>query len=153
QTQGSRGAQGARRTTRAVLDDEDRRQAVAIPGVEAAGHQFEVLDGFGVEGAGQAEEPIRVVNLDPVHHGKVLVGAAAPNAEAAVEVVDRAYTRQRLEYTVDVLASARDALDDGRIDVDAGWRSFRRRLVRTDGDHLADAGDPQFEQHVPRRAG
>ena len=56
-----------------VVDDQDRRQAIAVLRIEAARDQLEVGDRLRIERAGQPEQAIRVVDLDAVHHGEVLV--------------------------------------------------------------------------------
>ena len=58
---------------------EDRRSpylALNPPAVE-----LEALDRLRVESARQAEEAIRVVDLDAVHHREVLIGSAAAHAQ------------------------------------------------------------------------
>ena len=97
----------------AVLDDEQRRQAIAVLHAEAAGGELEALDRLGIEGAGEAEKAIRVVDFHAVHHREVLVGRAAAHRDAgcrtprspatpgsvlqrAIHVVERAWRAQHL---------------------------------------------------------
>ena len=65
-------------TAGAVVDDQNRRQTIAVLDAKSAGRQLETFHGLRIEGRGQPEEPVGVVDLHAVHHGEILIGPAAP---------------------------------------------------------------------------
>ena len=50
----------------------------------------------------------QVVNLDPVHHGQVLVRRATPHREPAAEVVRGCHARQQVERAEHVVDTTCD---------------------------------------------
>ena len=103
-----RGArEGVRGGARAVLDDEQRGQPVAVLRTEGAGRQLEALDRLRVERRGQAEQAIGVVHLDPVHDRQVLIGPAAAYREPAADVLGGRDTRQRPQEPEHVVRGTR----------------------------------------------
>lgn len=102
-----RGAgEGLLARARPCLHHEDRGEPVAVTGMERTRDQFEPLHRLGIERAGHAEEPIRVVHLDAVHDREVLVGASAAHGHAALDLVDSGHPGQHLDGAEDVLGRA-----------------------------------------------
>ena len=90
-----------------VLDDQQRRQAVAVRDAEAARRQLEARDRFRVERARQAEEAIRIVDFHAVHDREVLIRRAAAHRQPAAELVGGRYAGQRLQRAEDVVERTR----------------------------------------------
>ena len=125
-----------------VVDNEQRRQPVAVRSAEAARAQLEPLDRLRIERADQAEQSEGVVDLDAVHHRQILIRRPASNREPGAEVAGQRHARQRVKRAEDVIDGARNRKDilggDGR-----GGRPRRRRPRR---DHLHRLGEGVREQ-------
>ena len=85
-----------------VIHDEKRREAVAVRHSEPASGQFEILDRFGVERTRNSKETIRIVNLNAIHHGEVLVGRAPRT--------DRRLPKSSVDTTPGSVSSVRNTL-------------------------------------------
>ena len=124
------------------LDDQQRGQTVAVRDPESSGGKLEALDRLGVEGARNSEKAIRVVNLDPVHHGQVLVRRATPHREPAAEVVRGGHARQQVERAEHVV----DATCDLKHLFGWDWSGRRPRLRDGLGHDLDGLGKGVPEQ-------
>ena len=91
-----------------VLDQQDGRQAIAVLRRKGARRELELLDGLGIEGAGETEEAIGVVDLDAVHDGEILVRCSSAHREARAELVGGRHPGQGLQRPEDVVDRARD---------------------------------------------
>ena len=93
-----------------ILDHQERGESIPVLGAERAGGQLEEAHRLRVEGAGQAEEPIGVVDLHPVHDGEILIRPAATDRETAVELGGGSDAGKRLERSEDVVGRPRHHL-------------------------------------------
>ncbi len=115
-----------------ILDDQQRRQAVAVLHAESAGRQLEPGDRLRVERARQPEQPVGIVDLHTVHHREILIGRAAADRQAAAEFLGGGHAGQRLQRPEHVVERARRPQDLGRRDDDGrrrgrGWAAPPRR--------------------------
>ena len=85
QRQRRRSTEPAVLRSRSILHDEDRGQPIAVFRPEPAGRQFETIDRLRIERARKPEEAIRIVNLDVVHDGEVLIGSSPAYGQTAAE--------------------------------------------------------------------
>ncbi len=107
---------------RAVGHHEERREPVAVLRAEGPGVELEVAHRLRVEGAGQPEEAVRVMDLDAVHDRQVLVGPASPHGHAAVELGGDGDAGQGVEGPEDVVGGPGHHLDLHRPDRELGRR-------------------------------
>jgi hypothetical protein len=134
----------------AIGHDEQRRQAVAVAQVERAWCELHAIDRVGVEGRGKPDhsevltrhdEAKRVVDLDAVHDGEVLIGTPPADGDAAPELVACGHARQRLqraEHVVEAPGEPSHVLlphNEG-----CGPRRGRAWLVIDDGHRLLEPG-------------
>ncbi len=138
QAQGGRSRNRAGPCAGAVLDEQDRGHPVAVLRAEAARGELEVLHRLRVEGTRQAEQAIRVVDLDAVHEREVLIRAAAPDGEPAPEIVGGVHARQGLQHAEHVLGRARDGAHVEWAHVNRRWRPRGRVLSGRDDDLLPE---------------
>ena len=115
-----------------VLDDDHRRQPVAVLGAEATRHQLEPSDRLRVERAGESEQAIRVVNLHAVHDREVLIRRAAADRQLAAELVGAGNPRQGLEGPERVVEAARG----------------REHFLRTEGNRCRSVRSGRRRRHL-----
>ena len=134
-----------------VLDDQQRREPVAVRRAETSGGKGETLHGFRVEGADQSEEAIGVVDLHAVHEREVLVRSPAAHGEPAAEVLGGGHSRKRRESAEDVVRGPGDFEHFRRRD-DRGRRPGEARSGGGDLDLFRDPPGQHPHGYRPRGA-
>jgi hypothetical protein len=112
--------EGLRLGSLSILDNEERREAIAVADIERPREEREAFDGLRIEGAGQSDhgqvferddESVRVVDLNAVHDRQVLIRTAAANRDPTAKLLRAGNARERLQGSKDVLETARKGLD------------------------------------------
>src|SRR6185436_15419790 len=86
-----------------VLNHEDRGEPISIFGRERSRRKLELLHHFGIECARQAEEPIGIVYLDPIHQREILVRRASAHGETRTELLGGRDARESLKRAENVV--------------------------------------------------